>query len=38
MEAHGDPLDLVERDLIGRPVVELCSPRRLVSGDLLGVF
>jgi len=36
--ADRDPFDLVERDFIAGPVVELCRPWGLVSGDRLRVL
>ena len=36
--ANRDPLDLIERDLVAVPVVELGGPRPFVGGDGLGVL
>jgi low affinity Fe/Cu permease len=35
---YPNPLHLIERDLITRPVIELRRPRRLVRGDQLGIL
>ena len=33
-----DPLDLVQADLVARPIVELGRPRGFVTGDALGML
>ena len=33
-----DPFNLIERDLIGGAVVQLCRPRALMRGDRLRVL
>ena len=38
MKSNQDPFNFVERDFVGRSVVELGRPRRLVGGDGLGVL
>jgi len=36
--SNRDPLDLIERNLILSPIIELSRPRRLVVGDVLRGF
>lgn len=36
--SNQDPLNLVERDLVARAVVQFCRPRRLMGCNLLRVF
>src|SRR4051794_10945073 len=36
--SNHDPFDLIQRDLVTGPVVKLGCPRRLVSGNGLGIF
>ena len=33
-----DPLDLVQADLVARPIVELGRPRGLVAGNALSML
>lgn len=35
--SYDDPLNLVERDVVGGAIAELGRPRRLVGGDRLGL-
>jgi len=38
LNSNIDPLDLIERDLIASPIIELGRPRAFVRCHRLGVF